>query len=220
MKLIKDSDGYYIDKTGKIYKNNLLVGTWISKQGYENINIRLNGEFKIKQVHRLVAETFIENPYNKEFVNHLDGVKSNNVVNNLEWCTREENIKHAYDIGLFNNNKEIICLETKETFRSIGAASKHLGCSKSGISFVLCGKYKQCNGYTFAVIEDNRILYPNYIIPKPINSKIIYCITNNKAYKSIECASKELSIYRGTIRKVLKGEQKSCKGYEFQYTTR
>jgi hypothetical protein len=59
-------------------------------------------------VHRLVAQTFIDNPSNLPQVNHINGDKSNNGVDNLEWCTREDNIKHAYKIGLNPSRKKII----------------------------------------------------------------------------------------------------------------
>lgn len=58
---------------------------------------------KSKLVHRLVAESFIDNLNDYEFVNHKDGNKKNNCVENLEWCTRQENEKHAFDTGLKNS---------------------------------------------------------------------------------------------------------------------
>jgi len=71
------------------------------KKGYLSVRMRLrNGSVKSFFVHRLVGMTFIDNPDNKPCINHIDGVKSNNHVSNLEWCTVAENNEHAFAIGL------------------------------------------------------------------------------------------------------------------------
>ena len=72
------------------------------KDGYLIVGLKMGGkEYKAK-VHRLVAEAFIPNTKNKPIVNHLDGDKGNNAVNNLEWCTVKENSHHARDTGLLH----------------------------------------------------------------------------------------------------------------------
>lgn len=68
--------------------------------GYQRVVLSLSGHGKYYYVHRLVAQLFIPNPDNLSFVNHIDGNKSNNRADNLEWCTRSENEKHAWRIGL------------------------------------------------------------------------------------------------------------------------
>jgi Tol biopolymer transport system component len=70
-----------------------------SKKGYLTVNIKQ----KTTLVHRLIAETFISNPENKPQVNHIDGDKTNNNINNLEWTTNEQNMKHSWKIGLRDN---------------------------------------------------------------------------------------------------------------------
>lgn len=67
---------------------------------YPMVQLRKNGKFKSFLVHRLVAIHFIPNPENKREVNHIDGNKNNTSLSNLEWNTPEENMKHAYSIGL------------------------------------------------------------------------------------------------------------------------
>lgn len=60
------------------------------------VNLYKNGKNKIKKIHRIVAENFIPNPENKPEVNHIDGNKQNNKVDNLEWVTKSENVKHRF----------------------------------------------------------------------------------------------------------------------------
>jgi len=68
--------------------------------GYLGVNIRRS---KRVLIHRMVAQSFIPNPKNKEFVNHKNGIKADNRVENLEWTTRQENENHAFNTGLKNS---------------------------------------------------------------------------------------------------------------------
>ena len=84
-----------------------------SKQNSEYFRVSLtnnNHQRKYYSIHRLVAEAFLPNPNNLPQVNHKDGNKENNNVNNLEWCTRSYNLQHAYDNGLKPTLRKL-CIE-------------------------------------------------------------------------------------------------------------
>ena len=70
------------------------------KNGYLNTRLHKDGITKNYTIHRLVAKHFISNPENKPQVNHIDGVKDNNMLHNLEWSTNSENMRHAFKTGL------------------------------------------------------------------------------------------------------------------------
>ena len=103
MEDIKGYEGRYaVTKDGRIYSYYLkgFLSPKTDKDGYLVVCLHKNGQKKYFQVHRLIAETYISNPDNLETVNHKDGVKNNNNINNLEWCSFSDNLKHAYKIGL------------------------------------------------------------------------------------------------------------------------
>ena len=130
--------------TGNILKNH------ISKKGYCVICVSLgsrNNKILIK-MHRAVAENFIPNPENKSEVNHKDGNKQNNFVNNLEWVTNGENIKHAYDnnliikkFGLNNNNSKLNNNDIDYIRNNYKPYDKYFGCHGLARKFNISPSY-------------------------------------------------------------------------------
>lgn len=94
-----------IHRNGDVYstKTNKFLKTQINHNGYRVFSTRLNGrsgKTTVLRIHRLVADTYLSNPLNLPAVNHLDGDKLNNNLNNLEWCSNKENTIHARKLGL------------------------------------------------------------------------------------------------------------------------
>lgn len=130
-----------------------------NERGYLCVVITKDKNTKIKKVHRLVAETFIDNPQNKPQVNHIDCNKENNDVSNLEWCTNSENMLHAYKNGLAHGNRfpvaseflkrKVCCIELNKTFDSIADAGRELNLYPNNI-VVCCKKpHRKTGNYHF-----------------------------------------------------------------------
>lgn len=131
----------------------------IDNKGYVRVHLNDNGKTKFVPVHRLVAMAFVENAEHKPQVNHIDGNKTNNSFDNLEWCTNGENQIHAYKIGLnyvtgrAGRPKRRVCMidpTTKEivsTFESINDAERKTGIRSQNIQKVLKGVRKTAGGY-------------------------------------------------------------------------
>ena len=98
MRNIKHSK-YKIDEEGNVFsRSGRKLKLQTSKKGYLSVKVIISGKTYRRPVHRLVADAFLPNPFDKPMVNHLDGVKTNNHISNLEWCTAKENSRHAVDV--------------------------------------------------------------------------------------------------------------------------
>jgi hypothetical protein len=150
---------YKISSDGKVFsvKRNRYLKGGIEGGGYRFVMLRNNGTYKTQKVARLVAQHYIPNPDNKPCVNHIDGIKLHNNVENLEWVTYRENRLHAFRIGLVNHQhnprlgsrKRIVGIKNGMgyAFLGIAEAAKEMGMAASGISFCLHGRYKTSGGY-------------------------------------------------------------------------
>ena len=101
-------------------------------------------------VHRMVAETWIPNPNHYTQVNHINGDKDDNSVENLEWTTPSQNMRHAWRTGLTEGRSiPILIVETGETFESIRECARRIGGDQGAISKCLAGRQSTHHGYHF-----------------------------------------------------------------------
>lgn len=164
---IKDYEGLYqVSDLGRV-KRILFINNRITKKQEKILNIYINkrnrcyvclykdNKRKNCTIHRLVAKAFLDNPLNLEEVNHIDGNPKNNHLENLEWCTKKQNMQHAYDNNL-NHFKEYNKKTSKPIIRNDGkiyensyAGAKDLNVSVCSIRDVLKKRTHTCKGYTF-----------------------------------------------------------------------
>lgn len=153
------------NKQGKYHKLLRIKSQTISKNGYYIVNIGVG----VRLVHRLIAIEFIPNPLNKPCINHLDGNKLNNAIDNLEWCTRAENNKHAAKLGLtkgawlgkkgkdHHSSKAVRALNLKTDevteYGSAAEAARELNLSSSNVSRCARGVVPFYKDYAFQYLN-------------------------------------------------------------------
>lgn len=179
---IKEFDGYYINKTGQVKstrnfkgtKEKILKGSK-NQQGYKTITMIKNKKVYTKTLHRLLAKTFIPNPHNYPCINHIDGNRLNNSLDNLEWCTYGHNNKEAYRIGLKKGawcnkknekhpaSKRVIQYDLEgnylKTWESGTEVERQLGISISSISQCCSGINKSAGRYKWRYKDDENSYY-------------------------------------------------------------
>lgn len=157
---VSDQGGVYSVARQVRTKNKL--GNWTTRQtrgrmlkgwvvrGYRWVSLS-PGENML--VHRMVAYCFCPNPDCKPHVNHIDGNPLNNSASNLEWCTHEENMRHARDTGLIEQKIKIRCVDTGEIFESLKHAAESRGKSAGNLCSTLKGKQKTWDGHRWEYVD-------------------------------------------------------------------
>lgn len=174
---------YKVSNDGEIWS--ILSGRklkpYLSPQGYEIVSLWKDSKPTKMTVHRIVATVFLDNPDGKPEVNHIDGNKTNNKVENLEWVTKSENMKHAFNNGLCNMSSALAAVRNmskekrhekavkagKKTakkiirddgvvYKSIHEAAEKNGCGAGSICGVLSGRRNTVKGHVFSYLEGKR----------------------------------------------------------------
>jgi hypothetical protein len=148
---------YQVSNLGRVYSRGHLLKPWAHNLGYSCVTLFRDRKAEKKLVHRLVAEAFLPNPAGLPQVNHKNGNKMDNRVENLEWCTNQENALHnAYVLGKDSNmpKRSVVCLTTGEKYASVTLAAKSCGGNSQNISKVCQGKRKHHKGLAWAYAEE------------------------------------------------------------------
>lgn len=162
-KTIPIADNYEASNLGKIRnkKTKYIVKEQINKTGYNTVSLFTNKN-KTFRVHKLVASAFIDNPNNYKEINHIDGNKLNNNVNNLEWCSRSYNVKQAFVLGLKNNsylNKRVGQYDMEDNLIKKWNSQKEigieLGYNLSVISNCCNNHIKSAYGYKWILLNND-----------------------------------------------------------------
>ena len=137
--LKKVNDFLQVSETGQVFSHGKYIRGEIMKNGYSRIHVSHEGVSRKYLVHRLVAEAFIPNPLNLPQVNHKDGNKLNNTVENLEWCSASDNQKHAYRTGLKSaigekNGQSKLSKEDVAEIRKVYVKGKHCEFNSYGLA--------------------------------------------------------------------------------------
>ena len=191
---IKEYEGLYqVSNLGNIksLRRNKLIKYSKDNKGYLRTSLAKNGINRTVKVHRIVAQAFINNDENKPQVNHKNGNKTDNNVENLEWVSNQENQNHSWNTGLRKKGKE---------HWSYGKIPPQLA------KVIGCGK--------------NNPNYNNRGVKNPLSKKVQQLDKENKIIKlwyGIAEASRELKICSNTISLCCKGKRKTAGGYKWQY---
>ena len=216
---------YSVSTEGEVRKDTTnYILSQSSQQDYKFVGLIINGKQKRMRVHRMVALAFIDNPDNKPYVNHINGNRSDNNVENLEWVTPSENTQHAVDTGLFKSSRARAVVqynlngEQMATFESASEAARQTGGSQSKITMCCRRQRDSANDYQWRYyddIQDVQKIEKKFITGK----KVAQCDEEGnilKIYPSFKEAARAVNGTSSAISRVCSGTNIRHKGYKWK----
>lgn len=168
------------------------------KDGYLLVQLSKDGKSKHFKTHRLVADAFLEKIEGKDFVNHKNGIKTDNRLKNLEWCSNKENLIHAHHVlykteHIYYNEKICAQYDLNGNFikihKNVSVAAKEMCCTKNAISGCCLGKSKTAKGYMWRFTNKKENIEPLKKNNKTTNKQVVnlanelYHNGKNKTYR-------------------------------------
>ena len=152
--MTKQFGNYLVYQDGRVYSlnRNIFLKPAYDERGYLRIGLSNNGVSKTYKLHRLIAEMFIPKVEGKTQVNHINGIKNDNRVENLEWCTRSENSIHAVKTGLMQSNhlkKYVLDTQNGVFYESATELAKVLGMNRITLMGRLNGSKRPMTNYKY-----------------------------------------------------------------------
>ena len=216
---------YSVSTEGEVRKDTTnYILSQSSQQDYKFVGLIINGKQKRMRVHRMVALAFIDNPDNKPYVKHINGNRSDNNVENLEWVTPSENTQHAVDTGLFKSGRARAVIqynlngEQMATFESASEAARQTGGSQSKITMCCRRQRDSANDYQWRYyddIQDVQKIEKKFITGK----KVAQCDEEGnilKIYPSFKEAARAVNGTSSAISRVCSGTNIRHKGYKWK----
>ena len=220
------STWYYITEDGKCYNEktkNWLKGQINKSSGYLSYQITLpNGLKKRIYAHRAVAIAYIANPNNKPQINHIDGNKNNNCIDNLEWVTPEENQQHALSLEL-RSFTHIFCFDKNQKlvaeYKNIVEAARAINCAPSLILQEVNKSVKTLTHGFYWSKEKKLTDVKNYSNTGVVKEVYQYSLEGQfiMAYPSTGIAAKAIGGNHSHIGECCRGKIKTYKGYVWRY---
>jgi hypothetical protein len=154
MKVISEYPDYAITEDGIVWslRFNRKLCPKANSRGYMQVVLCKDLKYKNYTVHRLIAENYIDNVNNFKMVNHINGIKTDNRIENLEWCTASQNIQHAFDTGLKKPSvtRIVLDLATGVFYDSVTEAAKYHNIKMKTLHGYLTNRYPNKTSLIYA----------------------------------------------------------------------
>ena len=191
---------YFVDEYGNVYNRRQQLKPQVDRNGYMWVNLTYDGKQHNHKIHRLVAQAYIPNPNNLPQVNHINEDKSDNRVENLEWCTNEYNINYGTCIERASATRK-----EKGYYWIDDAMRKRKENNPNNEMWYKIAENKKKNGTN----RQKGLMVA--VVQMDLDGNVI------KEFESVTDAAIALNCERGNIRACCKGRQKTAKGYKWIY---